>query len=176
MYKCTVNLELSLFTKILMNNLLSNNENTMKDYLISTVISEAIFLALFYDVIQRVYEGETLIDPYKVFITASPQFYIDKQIFKERHIIDDVDSYEAYEFFNELNYAIRGNIPNVVPIAFVNELIKNVLENKPIIDYMHQSNYYIIQSLSRCIISSNNFTRVDAVYTHWIQYKNATEM
>jgi hypothetical protein len=170
MQQCSASLELSFFTQLATNNISNMYKKAITDSLVSAVISEAIFLAMFYEVLNKIYEGQTIIDTDDIYAVISPQSYLDKQIFQEKYIIDDVTSYESVKFFDDLNELIYTRLARIVPVNFVIELIDCVLDNKPTIDYLQQSGYYVTNSLSRCVISYRSFTGVDAVYTQWAQY------
>jgi hypothetical protein len=172
MRQCSASLELSFFTQLTTNNISNVYKKAITDSLVAAVVSEAIFLALFYEILERVCEGQTFIDTDDIYATASPQSYLDKQLFEEKQIIDDVTSYESDKFFNDLNELIYTRLSRIAPSHFVTELIECVLDNKPTIDYLQQNGHYIINSLSRTIISYRSFTGIDAVYTQWAQYNH----
>jgi hypothetical protein len=172
MKQCSASLELSFFTQLTTSSISNMYKKAITDSLVASVVSEAIFLSLFYETLERVCEGQTFIDTDDIYATASPQSYLDKQLFEEKQIIDDVTSYESDKFFNDLNELIYTRLSRIVPSHFVTELIECILDNKPTIDYLQHNGYYVTNSLSRTVISYRSFTGVDAVYTQWAQYNH----
>jgi len=167
LFQCTANTELSLITVLFVDNQPNTNKFLQTLYKITITISDAIFLSMFYEVIERVCEGETMISPDTIYASVSILPYLDKLVFKEENIIDNVDSYEAIELFDDINEMVHKYIRKIIPVELVNELIECVLENKVIIDNLHQSGYYVVKALSRSIIAYGNPNRNDAVYTYW---------
>lgn len=167
--RCILNMEISFYAELLPNVQSDTYNNIFLENFLSVNISEAIFLSMFYNIVMNVYEGKTLINFDEIYKNTIIEPFLDKIAFKNKGIIDNVDSDEAYKLFNDINEILHCGIKIIVPPSFINEFIDCILDNKLVIDNLRDNGYHLVVKRS-VIISYGNISDINSVYTYWNKY------
>jgi hypothetical protein len=162
-------MEISFYAELLPNVQSDTYNNIFLENFLSVNISEAIFLSMFYNIVMNVYEGKTLINFDEIYKNTIIEPFLDKIAFKNKGIIDNVDSDEAYKLFNDINEILHCGIKIIVPPSFINEFIDCILDNKLVIDNLRDNGYHLVVKRS-VIISYGNISDINSVYTYWNKY------